>query len=152
MKQFLKRRWALPALAAVVLIAVLLLAFAGQDAPIVQGNLLENGDFSQIGSDGMPYGWYKNAWINTVGYTDYTVSDGVATVINHDLNDARFAQDVPVQPDSLYCLSGFIRADASDGRGANLSVADVSAYSKCVYDSEGEWVNVRVYGLSLIHI
>ncbi len=116
------------------------------DKPVQTGNLLENSDFSMRDSDGDVAGWYTDAYIHTAGYTDYTVEDGIATIVNHALNDARFAQDVSVEPDSLYCLSGWIRADADSGRGANLSVSDVYAFSQSVYDSEEEWVEVRLYG------
>lgn len=37
-------------------------------------------------------------------------------------------------------------SDASSGLGANLSVSDVYAFSDCVYDSEGEWEKVYLYG------
>ncbi len=46
----------------------------------------------------------------------------------------------------MYCLSGYIRSNASSGLGANLSVSDVYAFSDCVYDSEGEWEQVYLYG------
>ena len=141
-----KLKWLILA-AAIVLIAVAVTAIFGKSsAPKMQeGNLLTNGDFSQAGDDGLPSGWYTDAYIHTVGYTDYSMENGVVTIVNHALNDARFAQKVTVQPDSLYCLTGYIRAQASGGLGANLSVSDVYAFSQSVYDSD-EWQKVTLYG------
>lgn len=128
-------------LLAAVAVLVLALTISGGKNEIQSGNLLSNGDFAS-GDEG----WYTDAYITMPGYTDFEVNDGVATITNHALNDARFAQTVSVQPDSLYCLRGYIRADASDGLGANLSIEDVYVFSECVYDTEGEWQEVRLYG------
>ena len=131
------------AVAAAVMIAVLL---SGNKTVLKQGNLLENGDFSLLSDAGMPEGWFTDDYMHTAGYTDYSAEAGMVTIVNHALNDARFAQTVAVQPDSLYCLSGQIRAEAQGGLGANLSVADVYAFSESVYDSGGEWRTVSLYG------
>ena len=130
---------------AAALIALLVLR-TGKKAVIQTGNLLENGDFSLLDDQGLPQGWYTDDYIKTPGYTDYMVSDGIAMIVNHERNDARFAQSVSVEPDSLYCFSGEIRAEAQGGLGANLSVADIYVFSECVYDTEGQWQSVRLYG------
>lgn len=67
-------------------------------------------------------------------------------IANYMANDARIAQDVAVEPNSFYCLSGQICAQAQGGRGANLSIADVYAFSAGIYDSQGEWRQVELYG------
>ncbi len=137
-----KRLLWIVALAAIAVTAlVLALTLPGKKSEIQTGNLLTNGDFSADMD-----GWYTDAYITMPGYTDYSVADGVATITNHALNDARFVQEVAVQPDSLYCLRGYIRADASDGLGANLSISGIYVFSECVYDTEGEWQEVRLYG------
>ena len=51
-----------------------------------------------------------------------------------------------MEPNSFYCLSGQICAQAQGGRGANLSIADVYTFSAGVYDSQGEWRQVELYG------
>ncbi|MBQ7455947.1 MAG: glycosyltransferase family 39 protein [Clostridia bacterium] len=135
------------AAAAVIAIAVgLVVLLGGRKAPVRQGNLLTNGDFAVIADNGLPEGWYTDAYIQTVGYTEYSAVSGEARIVNYALNDARFAQDVAVQPDTLYCLSGFVRADATGGLGANVSVSGIYAFSESVYDSPDEWVEVRLYG------
>ena len=133
--------WSVALAAIAVTALVLALTLPGKKSEIQAGNLLMNGDFSADME-----GWYTDAYITMPGYTDYSVADGVATITNHALNDARFVQEVAVQPDSLYCLRGYIRADASDGLGANLSISGIYVFSECVYDTEGEWQEVRLYG------
>lgn len=140
-----KSKWIIPA----VLLAAALLAFffwPRGTGDIQEGNLLLNGGFEALNEHQMPLDWYTDDYLRTPGYTDYSAEEGVITIVNHDYNDARFAQQVEVRPDSLYCFSGEIRAEAEGGWGANLSVADVYAFSECVYDSEGEWRTVRIYG------
>ena len=95
-------------------------------------NLLENGDFRELDEDGLPVGWYTDAYIPDPGYTEFTTGEGhtelsvSVEIRNYGYNDARFAQVVDVNPDSLYCLSGYIRADdVEGGHGANLSVEGV---------------------------
>ena len=70
------------------------------------------------------------------------------TVTNVDENDARFAQTVAVEPDSLYRISGMIRAEDcdGDGYGATLSIDGAFVYSESVYDTDGEWEYVEFYG------
>ncbi len=136
----------LPAL--LLLLALLPLWAAGDGA-----ELLKNGDFAEVGADGLPASWKTDAWISAEGYTLYSVqeeADGshAACVNNIGLNDARFSQQVAVQPDSLYRLSGDIRADGIEdqGWGANLSVAGVYALSESFFDTEGQWMHVECYG------
>jgi len=142
-----KRIW--PWIAAVLLLAVagaLTLTLRHKQIMVQQGNLLKNSAFSLLDSQGMPQDWYTEDYVKTVGFTDYSAGNGAVTIVNHELNDARFAQQVDVQPNALYCLSGEIKAEAEGGRGANLSVADVYSFSESVYDSAGEWTAVRLYG------
>ena len=140
-----KSKWIIPTvLLAAALLAVLFWPKSGKE--IQEGNLLRNGGFEALDDRQMPSDWYTDDYLRTPGYTDYSAEAGVITIVNHDYNDARFAQQVEVLPDSLYCFSGEIRAEATGGWGANLSVADVYAFSECVYDSQGEWQSVRIYG------
>ncbi len=126
-----------------------LLFSAGADA---EGNLLVNGDFSLIDSAQLPAAWFTDAYVSAEGYTVFSASqeDGtpVICVNNIGLNDARFAQRVHVEPNSLYKLSGDIRAEGIEdqGWGANLSVYGVYAYSDAFFDTQGEWKHVEYYG------
>ena len=116
-------------------------------------NLIENGDFKAVDGDGLPEGWYTDAYVLDTGYTVFSVKQGdrdhstVAEINNIGNNDARFAQTVPVEPDSLYCLSGYIKAEnIRGGHGANLSVEGVYAFSEKCYDTDGQWKYIEYYG------
>ena len=71
------------------------------------GNLLYNGGFEWTDEDGLPDGWYTDAYVHQEGYTTYRLSDDArsgaacAVVDNLGMNDARFAQSVAVEPESL---------------------------------------------------
>ena len=116
-------------------------------------NLLENADFSKLDSDGMPEYWYTDAYYMDAGYTVFGVSEGdsghehIITIQNIAENDARFAQAVEVEPNSLYRFSGYIRASGVEGGlGANLSIEGIYAFSDKVYDTQGEWEYIEYYG------
>ncbi|MGN0779977.1 MAG: phospholipid carrier-dependent glycosyltransferase [Aristaeellaceae bacterium] len=117
-------------------------------------NLLWNGGFEYLDEDGLPEGWYTDAYVRQEGFTLYTTDEDARTgahaavVNNIGMNDARFAQSVSVKPESLYRLSGWIRADGilDSGKGANLSIEGVYVFSESVYQTEGEWQYVELYG------
>jgi len=116
-------------------------------------NLLENAGFEALGTNGLPLGWSTSAYVNAQGYTDFGTSadgqDGNCVMIaNYGANDARFEQTVAVEPNSLYCLSGYIRVSGveKDGWGANLSVADVYITPDSQYETNGLWKLTRIYG------
>ena len=136
-------------LSGIALLAVLLCAFLllrpGDTDKVKQEELIRNGAFSEVDGEGLPISWYTDAYVFS-GCTDYDMQDGAAHIVNHYPNDARFAQEVTVSPGSYYCLKGLIKADTEGGMGANLSVADVYAFSDCVYDTNGEWQEVTLYG------
>ena len=146
------KKWKQLIPAAVALWALLLFALLRpQNAGEFGEELLLNGSFSEISSMGSPASWHTEAYTQEAGYTDFALSeetDGsfALHIVNHLPNDARFAQEVAVEPDSLYCLSGQIRAQAEGGRGANLSIADVYTFSAGVYDTQGAWQQVTLYG------
>ena len=133
----------------------LLLACSAALAEAEQENLLYNGSFEILGKDGLPDGWYTDQYNQQEGYTNYAVLTGDAQEGEHCVqienlgdNDARFAQRVEVEPESLYCLSGYIRAQEipDSGLGANLSVEGLYVFSESVYDTAGAWQYVELYG------
>ena len=116
-------------------------------------NLLQNPDFTVKDDDGLPEYWYTDAYIPDAGYTVFGMTaddpEYPSAVMIHNIgeNDARFAQTVDVEPDTLYCLSGYVRAeDVEGGHGANLSVEGIYAFSDRLYDTEGEWEYIEYYG------
>ncbi len=130
--------------------SVLFFPVSGQSSEIQ--NLLYNGDFEILDSDGLPDGWFTDAYRMDPGYTVYSVTDGfegeyAASIHNAAKNDARFAQTVAVEPEKLYCFSGYLLADdVSEGHGANLSIEGIYAFSEKVYDTEGTWQKIEYYG------
>ena len=116
-------------------------------------NLLQNGDFAELDSEGLPAHWYTDAYFLTSGYSVFGASEGddvhrhIITIQNIAENDARFAQSVAVEPETLYRLSGYIRADGVDGiHGANLSIEGIYAFSDECYNTEDEWEYIEYYG------
>lgn len=134
----------------ILLFAALLLPLGG----VAEENLLQNGSFEALDEQGVPTGWYTDAYFQQPGYTEYGVATGAkdgqngAFVKNIGANDARFAQIVSVEPDALYCLSGYIRTEdvPDSGLGANLSIADVYIFSLGVYGTQNEWQYITLYG------
>ena len=52
-----------------------------------------------------------------------------------------------VEPDSIYLLSGYVRAeDVEGGHGANLSIDGIYAFSDKYYDTDGKWEYIQYYG------
>ena len=132
-----------------------LLLFSAALAENADENLLYNGSFEILDGDGLPDGWYTDQYNQQEGYTNFSVLTGDAQEGQHSVqienlgdNDARFAQRVEVEPDSLYCLSGYIRAEGipDSGLGANLSVEGLYVFSESVYDTAGTWQYVELYG------
>lgn len=112
-------------------------------------NLIVNGTFEALDEHGLPTGWYTDAYIDQ-NYTDYGITSGVtgnaARIQNHYANDARFAQAVAVSPNTTYRLHGYIKSSAQGGLGANLSIEGIYVFSEMVYDTDGEWQEVVLYG------
>ena len=114
-------------------------------------NLLVNADFQELDEEGYPDFWYTDAYVMEPGFTVFSVTDNqdsnAIEIRNIGSNDARFAQAVEVEPDTLYCLSGDILADGiKDGHGANLSIEGIYAFSEQLYDTGGEWKHIEYYG------
>ena len=130
---------------------VVLLLICGIQA-LAEESLVLNGGFSETDGD-LPAHWRKEMWNTDAGISllgvDGDGSEGnCVCVSNVDENDARFAQTVAVEPDTLYRVSGLIRAEAcdTDGYGATLSIGDTFVYSESKFDTGGLWEYVELYG------
>ena len=132
--------------AAVLLIMLLALCAASAE------NLLENPDFLHLDEEEMPVGWYTDAYILEPGYSVFKHEGdaehrSAVSIQNIGENDARFAQTVSVEPNSIYLLSGYVRAEGVEGgHGANLSVDGIYAFSDKYYDTDGKWEYIQYYG------
>ena len=141
-----KKKW-ITGLAALMLAALIPLCSAGAE------NLLKNGDFMHLDEDGLPAEWYTDAYIQEAGYSVFNTEEGdpdhpaAVSIQNVGENDARYAQTVEVEPDTLYRISGYIKAeDVEGGHGANFSVEGIYAFSEPVFDTDGEWTYIEYYG------
>lgn len=128
--------------------------------PAQAENLLANADFTLLDDSGLPVSWRTDAYIvSNSQFRVETLEDGTTAlaILNFDDNDARWVQTVAVEPNTEYVLTCRVRATdcaafrESDGsiltlRGANLSILNTSAYSESVYDTDGEWVTLTLYG------
>ncbi len=142
-----------------VLIIILLLAVISAGQADEAENLLLNADFSEVDSNGLPKYWYPEAYVQEEGFSSYQAVGGdpeyphAAYIQNISNNDARFAQTVPVEPDTYYVLSGYIRTeDVKGGHGANLSFGEVYVFGNeqyaPLYNTEGKWRYVEYYGIT----
>ncbi len=139
-------------LALTVLVAVLLTCFGA----LAEGdNLLANGGFETLDNAGSPEGWYTSAYRMQEGYTRFSISSDVkhsgqysAKVDNANTNDARFVCTVPVEPDSLYHVTGYVLVDAMEdyGNGANIAIEGVYSFSQPVFNTNGQWQAIDWYG------
>ncbi len=118
-------------------------------------NLIENPGFETV-SGGLPAAWQRDMWDRSEGVSELIAEGGAyegaycAKVENFSANDARFAQNVPVEPGALYRVTCRIRAEGvgEDEDGAGISVKDTFASSELVYDTQGAWVPVELYGIA----
>ena len=150
--RFLNRLFVLIILIASCLFSACVYA-AGEESR-EDGNLVWNSGFEQLEDENLPDGWYTDAWYSQIGYTEYHVLQDedsgrgrIFEIRNLAPNDSRIAQIVDVDPDTVYCLSGYIRARGIEGgRGANLSIEGLYAFSEDFADTDGEWRYVEYYG------
>ena len=144
------KQFALIALLAVAVIGLGCFLFFRPSSPADYGeNLLVNGSFEKVDARGVPEGWTLDAWSGLSGAVFDVVQDengSAAHIVNQIPKDARFAQEVSVEPNTLYRLHGYIKADAQDGRGANLSIKDIYLFTDEIYDTNGEWQEAVLYG------
>lgn len=119
---------------------------------LAEGNLLINGDFSEVKGIN-PVGWTRKMWFTDEGVSLLTVEEdgyegSCISVSNVGVNDARFAQVVAVEPDTLYRISCMCKAGGvgEEGIGATISIEDTFCYSEALTDTQGEWVPLELYG------
>ena len=137
------------------LLSVPALALADNGDQLAGEELLYNGDFSiHVESAPLPAGWDLRAYQNDADSVSATVAseDGTTQIVltNKVANDARVAQDVTVEPNTVYRLSAEIRtSDVEYGTGANLSIDNYPidgtyCYSENLFGSDS-WREVLLY-------
>lgn len=136
------------------LLPFFLLLFLLTSPALAEGeNLLVNGAVDDVSAAGFPTGWEQDMWFTGEDVSLLTVEDGGVEgnclgVTNLSVNDARWAQTVAVEPNTLYRFSAMVRAEGvgMNGYGANLSIGGLNVYSEMVYDTGGDWVELTLTG------
>ncbi len=100
--------------------------------------------------DGQPSAWAPDLWSPSKG-TEFSWkrdadAPGILVVKNPSPNDARWIQDVAVEPDHWYRLSGFVRAVgvSEEGLGANLSILRGFEHSQPL-KGDTDWTAVSMW-------
>ena len=111
---------------------------------------IENADFSDTYSDGIPSGWYAEAWYDEGGeYEIETVQKDGETclhIVNYQDNDVRLCKEIAVEPNSYYRISCEIKTLVVEyGGGANVSVVDTFAASEPVHKTD-DWTRAELIG------
>ena len=148
----MKKRTLYIGIAGLLIMAALLAVLLGQgNAKVSYGiNLLKNADFERVTGEDLPEDWLPDAYQRMPGTSLFELTGGRTgqgiLVHNMELNDARFMQTVSVAPNTLYELSGYVKAGAEGGRGANISIADVYVEWVGLMDTGDAWEQIKVYG------
>ncbi len=132
---------------------MLLLALVPQAA--LAENLLQNPGFETANGD-TPASWQRDMWDHDESVSSLTVDGNAyagnfcAKVENLSENDARFAQTVGVEPNTTYRIACRIKAEGvgDEADGAGISIKDTFASSELLYDTQGAWVPVELYGVT----
>lgn len=139
----------------VLVVCIFLMCFFSMAQTVMAENLVQNGSFETLDATGMPESWYTDAYVRDTGYTVFKtiessdVPDGerCALIRNIASNDARYAQSIQVEPESLYHVSCKVKANGvQDGRGANLSIEGLYVFSESYFETEDEWEQIDWYG------
>ena len=97
--------------------------------------------------------WYRDMWYTDSGVSRFEIAEdgyegSCLKITNVSENDARFCQDIPVKPDTLYEITCMVKAEGvgEDTIGANLSAKDTFSYSDYAYDTDGQWEKLTLIG------
>ena len=129
----------------------LLLISAG--VAVAQQNLINNGNFEIQTGDFIDY-WGVTAWKNQEGTITAERTPGgksgawAVRLSASEPDDAKLVQSVPVEPNTLYRLSGWIGvvAPVEGDLGANLSTMETMETTADVKNPKEGWVFRTLYG------
>ncbi|MBN2441395.1 MAG: glycosyltransferase family 39 protein, partial [Spirochaetales bacterium] len=140
-------------------IIILLIVFLfGCSGPIDESEeLIVNGNFENKTGD-IPTAWRTDAYEISRRTIHFSVKSGsahsgnfYAAIENVTAADSRLIQNVKVEPNSYYKLSGWLKGEdvPSDGRGpkgANISIIGVVASTGNIKNETDKWTYVELYG------
>ncbi|GAE89767.1 carbohydrate binding domain-containing protein [Acetivibrio straminisolvens] len=119
-------------------------------------NLLKNASFEEI-ENNEPVGWSTWVWNKQPGVAEFGVGQEGAhsgqyyvTIENKEERDARYLQEVAVEPKTCYRLSGWIKTEnvGEETLGANLSIERYTTYSNDIRGTVDEWQYTELYILT----
>ncbi len=131
----------LPALGA----CCVLIAAAARAEP---ANLAPNADFEQASNDS-PDGWAPRTWDGDGDFTypeDGRDGGRAVGIASREGGDLSWTAQVPVEPNSLYRLSGWIRTENLEpgtGRGALLNVHELRPAATPALTGSNDWTRVE---------
>ena len=134
-------------LSSIVLCLCLILCLTAQAE-----NMLLNPAFSELDDFGLPTKWYTDAWnYQNTQFSVETQEDGENAIVIYNFtdNDARFVQDVSVKENTVYkftCLAKAEGVNNIDAMGGCISFLNTGVYSDAVYETDGEWTLITLYG------
>ena len=99
-------------------------------------------------------GWVADAWDSSAELTTHALADegyddGTSLYVeNRSANDARYVQSIWVEPNTIYRISCYVKAEGcgEEATGATLSIQNTFVYSDSVYDTNGQWQYLEMYG------
>ena len=118
---------------------------------ICPADLLQNGSFElpveTLGA--APLNWSTDYWLPTshLSRDDGSAHSGASSVRITAVtnNDARFLQEVAVEPDTQYMLTGWIKTEnVSSGAGANLSLFGTWTHTDGLFGTN-DWTRVSLW-------
>lgn len=131
---------------ALVLLILLIPVYSLADSK----NLSVNGDFEEPSTTSYPRGWSFSTWDeNSPSIAEVVEIEGRGNVVyikNEKANDTSLYQVMPVEPNSYYEISCYIKtAGVESGKGANISVLHSHAYSTSLF-GDNDWQKVSFIG------
>lgn len=137
----------------ICVLSILVLSLFILNAFAHESNLAENPSFEEL-LDGEPSHWNTWTYDQSPGASEFKVEKGsglsggnCAVIVNNKPNDARFIQNVTVEPNSQYKISVWIKSQdiKAETLGANISVYGYLGTSYDVKGTSADWQNVVVY-------
>lgn len=134
-------------------IVITLLILLCSSVALADQALVSNGGFDEVSSnDGLPEGWYYEAWYTeeALGLARVDSIDGnnaVYLFCGSGGNDARVCQKITIKANSYYKLTCRVKTEnVSGGAGANLAIDGSLAKSEGVYGTSDGWTTLELVG------
>ncbi|MGE5557024.1 MAG: hypothetical protein ACM3WV_00285 [Bacillota bacterium] len=132
--------------------AVSVILCAGSQAAPDKGNMVINPSFEEVAGD-KPAGW--NVYIAYKEPPPVVKAEKgrgrtgqyCAAFHNPSANDTRFVQSIPVEANSFYKLSCWVKTEnvGMEAKGANISIGCQLEISEDIKGTSGDWKNIEMY-------